>query len=101
MRRLIPIFLLFLLLSGCPGAWEEPLTPRQELAAAEITARVVFDQAVELRLDGFIGDGAWFCIQQISAIINEALDGGEVGVAQSQTRLLRRAARENFNACTE
>ncbi len=97
-------FALVIVLGGCaglPGLTGAPLTPRQELAAAEITAREVFNQAVELRLDGFIGDGAWFCIQQLSAVVNEALDLGDIGVARSQTRLLRRAAREDFNACSE
>ncbi len=105
MRTLFIVLLGLLIgLGGCsvprsPLAPFTPLTPQQEQAAAEITAREAFDQAVELRLDGFISDGAWVCIQQIAGVINEALEQGEVGVAQSQIRLVRRGAREDSNVC--
>lgn len=96
------LFALVLVLGGCanlPGLSGQPLTDSQRLAAAQSTAEVVFDQATELRLDGFISDSVWSCIKQISKTIDSALSESDIRVASSQTRLLRRAAREDFNAC--
>ena len=100
MRRLIwpPGFLVLVLFLGACATG--PLLPNMELARANSTARVVYSQATELRLDGFISDDAWTCIKQLQLVVDAALDAGDVALAQSQTRLLRRAAREDFNACS-
>ena len=91
------VLLLALVLSvGCATG---PLTPAMELARATSAARVVYEQATEARLDGFISDDVWACIKQLQPAVDAALDAGDVGLAQRQTRLLRRAARENFDAC--
>ena len=90
------ILVLVLFLGACATG---PLTPAMELAQANTTAKVVYEQATEARLDGFISDEAWACIKQLQLVVDAALDAGDLDMAQSQTRLLRRAARENFDAC--
>jgi len=96
MQCLFLTLVLFLLLGACVTS---PLTPAMELARINSTARVVYEQATEARLDGFISDAVWACIKQLQVVVDAALDTGDVRIARSQTRLLRRAARENFNAC--
>ncbi len=95
------VLVLALFLGGCGAGLfgAGPLTSDMELAQANGAAAFAYDQAVEARLDGFISDEAWACIKQLQPVIDAALDAGDLNLAQSQTRLLRRAAREDFNAC--
>jgi len=100
MRSLV--FAFVLILGGCvaiPGLNGEPLTHSQKMAAAQKTAEIVFDQAVEFRIEGSISDAVWLCVKTLASAIDRGLGSGDLVIVRSQTRLLRRAARENFDVC--
>jgi hypothetical protein len=79
-RKLAPLFLLFVALTGCAAF---PSTPQGQFAALQDSFIAAQDVLIQARIDGVFDDGEWADIVEKLEEGDEALDLLKLAVAEN------------------